>query len=58
MMNCKNIDTYKSQIISNNIQYSIAAGPYSTTHDMKVSFIIPDLSIRNIITHHFYVDNL
>ena len=30
---------------------------YFTTHDVKVTFCMPELSSSNIINHRFYVDN-
>ena len=42
---------------SNRVDYSTAAGVYSTTHDVKVPFCMPELSGINIINHRFHVDN-
>ena len=42
---------------SNKVEYSTSAGVYCTTHDVKVPFCVPELSISNIINHRFRVDN-
>ena len=42
---------------SNKVEYSKAAGPYCTTHDIKVSFCIREFSSIKIILHRFHVDN-
>ena len=38
-------------------EYNTASGPYKTTHDVKVTFIMPQFSNRNIITHLLHSDN-
>ena len=43
--------------ITKKVEYSTAAGTYCTTHDVKLPFCIPDISISKIITHTFYVNN-
>ena len=57
MIKCKHINPYKSKIRSHKVKYSTAAGPYTTTHDMKAPFIMPEFSSSKIITHLFHVDN-
>ena len=47
----------KAKMRSNKVEYSKAAGPYCTTHDIKVSFCIREFSSIKIILHHFNVDN-
>ena len=42
---------------SNKAEYSIAAGPYFTTHDVKVLFCMLELYSSKIISHRFHVDN-
>ena len=41
----------------NKVEYIKSAGPYCTTHDVKVPFCIPEFSIRKIILHRFHIDN-
>ena len=41
----------------NKVDYSTASDMYCTTHDVKVPFCIPELSISKIINHYFHVDN-
>ena len=38
------------------MECSTSAGPYFTTHGVKVSFFIPDYSSSKIILYRFYVD--
>ena len=47
----------KQNMHSNKLEYITAAGPYYMIHDVKVSFCIPEFSIRKIKSHQFYVDN-
>ena len=49
MINCNHIKPYKSKIRSDNVKYSTYAVPYSTTYDMKVSFSMPEFSIRKTL---------
>ena len=42
---------------SNKAEYITANGMYCTMHDIKVSFYMPDFSIRNIFNHRFHVNN-
>ena len=35
----------------------MAAGLYCTTHDVKVTFFIPEFSVSKIILDHFHIDN-
>ena len=42
---------------SNKVEFSTAAGPYCTIHDVKVSFCMPEFSSSKIIEHRFRVDN-
>ena len=48
---------YERNMRSNKLEYSNAAGVYCTTHGVKVSFCIPELSSRKIINHCFHVYN-
>ena len=41
---------------SNNVECSTDAGPYCTTHEIKVPFYMPEFSSRKIISYHFQVD--
>ena len=38
------------------MKYIKAAGPYCTTHGVKVPFFMLEFSISNIISDRFYVD--
>ena len=58
MIKCKHINNYTSKLKDNRVKYIMATGPYTTTHDAKVPFIMSELSRRNIITHHFHIDNV
>ena len=49
--------SYERNMCSNKLEYSTSLGPYFTTYDVKVPFFVPEISIRNIISHRFYVDN-
>ena len=40
----------------NKLEFSTAAGPYCTRHNVKVQFYMADFSISNIILHQFNVD--
>ena len=42
---------------SNKVEYSTAAGVYCTTHDVKVTFYMPEFSSRKIINNYFHVNN-
>ena len=42
---------------SNKVECIIADGVYLTTHDVKVSFFIPDVCSRKIMNHSFHVNN-
>ena len=41
----------------NKVKYITYEVPYYTAHDVKVPLFMPEFSIRNIISHRFYVDN-
>ena len=58
MIKCKHINRYKSKLIFNKVEYIIADGPCKTTHDVKVSFILPGFYSSRIITHCFHMDNV
>ena len=57
MIKHKHIKHYKSKLRSNKVKYSTASGPYITTHDVKVTFSMPDFYSRKILTHRFHIDN-
>ena len=57
MIKIQHTKHYERKMRSNKVQYSTTAGVYCTTHDFKVPFCIPELSIIRIINHRFYVDN-
>ena len=42
---------------SNKVEYSTASGVYFTANDIKVTFLMPQFSIRKIINHQYHVDN-
>ena len=42
---------------SNKVELSTSAGPYFTIHGEKVPFFMSEFSSRNIILHHFKIDN-
>ena len=42
---------------SNKLKYSAATWLHCTTHDVKVTFFVLELSSRNIIEHLFHVNN-
>ena len=42
------INPYKSKLRANKAEYITAACPYKTTHDVKVSFSMPEFSIRKL----------
>ena len=42
---------------SNKVENSTATGMYSTTHDVKVTFRMPEFSSSKIINHRFHFDN-
>ena len=46
---------YKHKMHSNKVDYSTAAGPYYTTHNVKVPFFYKFSSIK-IILYHFSVN--
>ena len=52
-----NTKPYERNIRSNKVEYSTVSELYCMTHDFKVPFFMPDLSIRKIIFHRFRVDN-
>ena len=41
----------------NKVECSTSARPYSTSHNVKVPFCMPEFSVKNMILHRFYVDN-
>ena len=42
---------------SDKVKYSTAAGVYCTTHDVKVTFCMPEFSGSKVINHRFRVGN-
>ena len=42
---------------SNKVEYITAAGFYYMTHDVKLPFCMPELSISKIIEHIFHDEN-
>ena len=57
MIKPNNVNPNNSKLRANKFQYNMAFGPYKTTHDVKVLFIMPQFSNRKIITHRFHIDN-
>ena len=49
--------TYQHKMRSKQFGYSTAAGPYCTTHYVKVQIFMPELSSSNTISHCFHIDN-
>ena len=56
MIKRRHTKPYDRNASSNRVEFSIAVGPYCTTHDVKVTFCMPDFSSSKIILHHFNVD--
>ena len=48
---------YEREMRSNKVEYSTAARLYCTTHDVEVTFCMPEFSSIKIISHRFHVDN-
>ena len=42
---------------SNKVDYMMESGVYCTTHDVKVTFCMPEFSSSKITNHHFHVNN-
>ena len=42
---------------SNQVEYSTAAGPYCTTHNVQVPFCMPEFYGSKIISNYLHVDN-
>ena len=50
MINFKHINPSMYKLRANQVEYSMAAGPYKTTHGVKVPFRMLDFSSRNFNT--------
>ena len=57
MINSKHINPYNYKLRANKVEYSTAAGPYKTTNDAKVSFIISDFYRIKNTTHRLKINN-
>ena len=57
MIERKHTKYYERKIQSNKVECSKSAGFYYKTHDFKVPLCMPEFSGREIIEHHFLVDN-
>ena len=57
MIKHKHINPYNFKLRSNNVDYSTADIPCRNTHDVKITFSMPEFSSRKIIIHDFHVDN-
>ena len=57
MIKIRHINNYERKMRYNKVKYSIAAGIYCNTHDVKVPFFMLELSSSKIINHHFHIDN-
>ena len=57
-INRKHTRPYERIMRSNKVKYSMLKGPYFTTHDVKVLFLIADFSISKIISHRFHVEKV
>ena len=55
MIKGNQINHFKYKLRANKVNYSTAAGPYKTTPDVKVPFIMPYISKKKIVTHCFRV---
>ena len=44
-------------MLSNKVEYSIDARVYCNTHDVKVLFLVPEVSGIKTINHRFHADN-
>ena len=55
MIKHAHISPYNSKLKANKVEYNTAAGPYKTTPDVKVPFIMPYISKKKIVTHCFRV---
>ena len=57
MIKRKNMIIYKSKLRANKFKYNTDAELYTTTHNVKVPFLMLEISIINIITHRFHIYN-
>ena len=57
MIKRQHTNHYEQKVRSNRVYYITATGVYCTTHDVKVTFCMPELSGSKIINHCFRVDN-
>ena len=57
MVKRKHTKYYELKMRSNKLKYSAATGLHCTTHDVRVTFFVLDLSSSNIIEHLFHVNN-
>ena len=58
MINHNHVNLYESKLMSSKVEYSMYDGPYTTTHDMNIPFIVPQFSSRKIIMHLFHLYHL
>ena len=56
MINRKHTKHYKRKIPSNKLEYITDNGVYFLTHDIKVTFCMPEFYISKIFNHRFRVD--
>ena len=56
MIKIKHTRYYELNMRPNKVEYSIAAGVYCTTHDVKVPFCMPEFSSSKIINQCFNVN--
>ena len=57
MVEIKHTKYYELKMRSNKVEYSTATGLHCTTHNVKVTFFVLELSIRKIIEHRFHFNN-
>ena len=48
---------YERKTRSNKVEYSTDDGVYCATHDVQVTFFMPEFSSSKIINHSFHIDN-
>ena len=51
------VDKFRKDFRDNKITYDTAGGDYSTKHDVKINFTLPEFSSSKIITHRFHIDD-
>ena len=57
MIKIRHTKYYDCKMRSNKVEYCTSTGFYSTTHDVKVTFWMPDFSSNKIINRRFHVNS-